>query len=100
MDVKVLIYMIYFECTSLPPFLFFLLAVVEISFEFTLQTSEDFKKKPLSCVNEKVLRVGDVLSNLSEQRVNCLDAVLRCKRLIDWLKKTIPGGMLCSSKCK
>ena len=72
--------------------------MVEISFGFTLQTSEDFKKKPLSSVDEKVEKIGDLLSNLSEQRVNCLDAVLRCKKLIDWLKETIPGGMLCSSK--
>ena len=54
---------------------------------------EEFKARALNSIDSGLESVEKELSQLSRERVECLDAVVKCQRLITWLKENIGGKL-------
>ena len=54
---------------------------------------EEFKARPLNSIDRGLESVGKELSQLTRERVECLKAVVKCQRLISWLKENIGGKL-------
>ncbi|XP_077980164.1 E3 ubiquitin-protein ligase rnf213-alpha-like [Glandiceps talaboti] len=51
--------------------------------------NENFKDKKLDSINEEVVRTSKVLAAMSLERIKCLQDLVHCKTLVDWLKTEI-----------
>ena len=61
--------------------------------------TDAFKQRPLRSVNNNLMQVGKALSQITQEKVVCLEAVVRCQELVHWLKDAIGGKELYCSLC-
>ena len=50
-------------------------------------------------MNVNLMQVGRALSEITPEKVVCLEAVVTCQDLVDWLKDEIGGKELYCSLC-
>ena len=53
--------------------------------------TKEFKQKPLTTMSAALQHAGRLLSLITPERADCLEAVAECKDLISWIRKTIKG---------
>ena len=56
--------------------------------------TDAFKQRPLRSMNNNLMQVGKALSQITPEKVDCLEAVVRCQDLVYWLKDAIGGKEL------
>ena len=53
--------------------------------------TDTFKQRRLSSINESLMEVEKVLSQITLEEKQCLKAVVDCRPLVHWLGETIQG---------
>ena len=61
--------------------------------------TDSFKQRPLRSMNNNLIQVREVLSQITPEKVVCLEAVASCQDLVHWLSDTIGGKELYCSLC-
>ena len=61
--------------------------------------TDAFKQRPLRSMNDNLMQVGRALSEITPEKVVCLEAVVKSQDLVDWLKEKIGGKELYCSLC-
>ena len=53
--------------------------------------TDSFKQRPLSSINDSLMKVEKALSQIKSEEKHCLEAVVNCRPLVHWLKETLGG---------
>ena len=56
-------------------------------------------QKPLSSINEDLVRTGKTLLEIDNSKVHCLKEFVNCKILVEWLREALEG-MCQLEKCE
>ncbi|XP_072028229.1 E3 ubiquitin-protein ligase rnf213-alpha-like [Amphiura filiformis] len=51
--------------------------------------AKTFKNQPLGAINQEVINAANILKNVGEKEVECLEQLARCKELINWVRQEI-----------
>ena len=46
----------------------------------------------LSAITDDLIKTGEQVKDVDQQKVNCLEAFVKCKPLVDWLKTELKGN--------
>ncbi|KAM4037716.1 E3 ubiquitin-protein ligase RNF213 isoform 1-T2 [Anomaloglossus baeobatrachus] len=50
---------------------------------------ENFKQKPLSCINDEVMKTKKLLSEIKDEHIECLNEIVLRKEFLQWVKEAL-----------
>ncbi|KAL3881513.1 hypothetical protein ACJMK2_027945, partial [Sinanodonta woodiana] len=59
----------------------------------TIASQEIASNKMMKEFDEKLLKICELLELISSEKTRCLDHFIKCKRLVQWLRESMKGGL-------
>ena len=61
-------------------------------FSFWIQGQPHFKSKPLSAIDESVVKASQAIEQVSGKQLRCLEEAVKALKFIEWIRNEIKGN--------